>query len=562
MYVLVMLLASCTDDKEVTTALGISRNELTVVADGGKFQLDVEAGGEWVASCDKEWCMLTPSNGVGNAVCEIRVDSSYLYSEREAHLTFRSGNRSRMLTVRQFGYEKVIRLDKSELEVADFTDYDAMFENVKVETNVNYDILVEYADLSRAGWLTVKKQTTATGSIPREGIVRIEYQMYMDSDQDRVAYVTFRQNDAKDGETPVEAKLTVRQKHAREIIPSREGDSLALLALSRIMHISEAWDVSQPMIYWKNVSMRDVTYYNAKLGKTITEPRVVKVSFSMFETDEGIPYQVRYLDQLEELYFTANANAHLKHIDLGEHVCQLRKLKVLSLMGYGLTSLPAAMKEMTSLEELELSGNNFTQIPMDIISTLDRYNLWYVNMANNRRRDVFARLYENRSVRDTLGLHGALPEALFRLKNIKYIGLSYNYLEGEVPDMGYDASEYATLKEKVEHNPVMPQLEQLSINLNYFTGNLPDWILYHPNLRCWDPYTLVFNQYESSRDSNGRKTGFGNEPASVEQACTLWSNDEDNGNGNDKQESFLYNRQNTFNRYLMYQTLLGDTNRN
>lgn len=548
-------LLGCSESAELET-FGLSEEELTFPADGGSFSIDLSAAEDWTVSCDKEWCMVTPVNGMGSTTCEIRVDSSYLYSEREAHLNFRCGRYSRLLTVRQFGYEKVIRLEKTEIEVPDFSDYDALFEEIQVESNVNYDILVEYADAETSDWISVRKEAPKAQSVPRPGKVRINYKMYMDSSKDRIATIIFRQNDAEEGETPVESRLTFRQTHAQEIIPSREGDSLALLALTRIMRVSTNWDTSQSMIYWQNIKLEDITYFNTKLQRTITEPRVVEASFTMFDTDGGIPYQVRFLDQLRVLMFTANANAHIRHIELGEDVCSLPKLKVLSLVGYGISSLPDAMKNMDNLEELELSGNNFTQLPMDILKALDKKKLWYVNFANNRRRDVFARLYENAAVRDTLGLHGQLPEELFQLKNISYIGLSYNYFEGSIPDMGYDASQYATLAEKVAHNPVMPQLEQLSINLNYFSGELPDWILYHPNLRCWDPYTLVFNQYESSRDSRGRKTGFANEPTTVEQFCPLWSASDDENN--EYYESHPFNRKNTFDPKLMYDMLRHD----
>lgn len=553
---LFMLSVTSCSDKDEAVEFGISENELVFPADGGECSIDLSASNDWTVSCDREWCMVSPINGQSSTVCEIRVDSSYLYSEREAHLIFRSGNYSKLLTIKQFGYEKIINLDKTEIEVPDFTDYDALFEEIKVETNVNYDIIVEYEDKTTDNWLSVKKDAPKAQSIPRPGKVRINYKMYMDSSKDRVATIIFRQSDAKEGETPVESRLTFRQKHAQEIIPSREGDSLALLALSRIMHLSVSWDVSQPMIYWNNIKMEDVTYYNTKLQKTVTEPRVVEARFTLFDTDGGIPYQVRFLDQLSILMFTANSNAHIKNIDLGDAVCSLKKLKVLGLVGYGISSLPAAMKDMDNLEELELSGNNFTTLPMDIIKALDSKKLWYINIANNRKRDVFSRLFENASVRDTLGLHGTLPEDLFTLKNIRYIGLSYNYFEGDIPDMGYDASKYSTLEEKVVNNPVMPQLEQLSINLNYFSGELPDWILYHPNLRCWDPYTLVFNQFESSRDSRGRKTGFINEPISVEQACKLWSVDDDYSN--DEFLTRAFNRKNTFDASVKYDMLRGE----
>lgn len=549
----VLALAACSD-KADAPAFGISETELTFAADGGTYAIDLTAGEDWTVSCDREWCLVSPANGDGSTRCEIRVDSSYLYSAREAHLNFRCGTYSRMLTVSQFGYEKVIRLEKTEIKVPDYTEYDGLFEIIRVDANVGYDVTVEYADKSRAGWLRVHPMPGKVQSVPRPGTVRIDYDMYMESDRDRVATIVFRQNDAKEGETPVESRLTFRQTHAQEIIPSREGDSLALLALSRIMHLAENWDAAQPMMYWNNIRLEDVTYYNAKLQRTVTEPRVVEARFSMFSTDEGIPYQVQFLDQLRVFALSGNANAHMKDIDLGEYVTRLRNLRALSLVGYGISRLPDSMAEMTNLEELELSGNNFTTLPMGIIKALDKHKLWYVNFANNRRRDVYSRLYDNRSVRDTLGLHGALPQELFELKNVAYIGLSYNYFEGSLPDMGYDASQYATLEEKIAHNPVMPQLEQLSVNLNFLTGPLPDWILYHKNLRCWDPYTLVFNQYEGGRDSKGSKVGFTNEPAIIEQACPLWYDDEDKDEGG-RQEAKPFNRANTFDPAVKYDML-------
>lgn len=552
-----LLLHSCSDNDNDSVSFGISESELVFTADGGTCTIDLSAGDDWTVSCDREWCLVTPTNGNGSTVCEVRVDSSYLYTERVAHLNFRCGSYSRQLTINQFGYEKVIKLDRSEVKVSDYADNGEMFEDIKVESNISYEVLVEYEDLSRTGWLKANKKQSAVQSVPRPGVVRLSYEMYMESDKDRIATVIFRQTDAKEGETPVESRLTFRQTHAQEIIPSREGDSLALLAVSRIMHVDTNWDTSQAMIYWNGVSMEPVTYYSAKLQKQVTEPRVTGVSFTMFNTEEGIPYQITFLDQLKVLSFTANANAHIKHIELGDYVSALKNLKTLSLVGYGISSLPSSMKEMTNLEELELSGNNFTKLPMDVITALDKHKLWYINFGNNRRRDVYARLFENASVRDTLGLHGALPEELFKLKNVCYIGLSYNYFEGSIPDMGYDASQYATLEEKIANNPVMPELEQLRINLNYLTGSIPDWILYHRNLRCWDPYTLVFNQYESSRDSNGRKTGFSNEPSLIEQACTLWSNDDEDDVFGVNARPF--NRANTFDKTYKYETLFGGT---
>ena len=61
---------------------------------------------------------------------------------------------------------------------------------------------------------------------------------------------------------------------------------------------------------------------------------------------------------------------------------------------------------------------------------------------------------------------------------------------------------------------VMPQLRMLALNLNRMTGALPDWVLYHPALDWWDPFTLLFNQ--EGKDEQGNLAGFSNEPANMD----------------------------------------------
>lgn len=60
---------------------------------------------------------------------------------------------------------------------------------------------------------------------------------------------------------------------------------------------------------------------------------------------------------------------------------------------------------------------------------------------------------------------------------------------------------------------VMPQLKFLALNLNRLTGELPRWILYHPSLDWWDPYTLLFTQ--EGKDELGNLTGFSNTPSNL-----------------------------------------------
>ena len=57
---------------------------------------------------------------------------------------------------------------------------------------------------------------------------------------------------------------------------------------------------------------------------------------------------------------------------------------------------------------------------------------------------------------------------------------------------------------------VLPNCRQLSLNLNFLTGAVPKWILYHPHLVEWTPSIMVFNQQSKGKNSDGAAVGFSN----------------------------------------------------
>lgn len=57
---------------------------------------------------------------------------------------------------------------------------------------------------------------------------------------------------------------------------------------------------------------------------------------------------------------------------------------------------------------------------------------------------------------------------------------------------------------------VLPSCRQLSLNLNFFTGKVPNWILFHPHLVEWNAPTMVFNQQPKGKNSDGAAVGFSN----------------------------------------------------
>lgn len=57
---------------------------------------------------------------------------------------------------------------------------------------------------------------------------------------------------------------------------------------------------------------------------------------------------------------------------------------------------------------------------------------------------------------------------------------------------------------------VLPNCRQLSLNLNFFTGEVPNWILFHPHLVEWNAPTMIFNQQPKGKNSDGAAVGFSN----------------------------------------------------
>jgi hypothetical protein len=132
---------------------------------------------------------------------------------------------------------------------------------------------------------------------------------------------------------------------------------------------------------------------------------------------------------------------------------------------------------------------------------------------------------------------------LLKWEKLDTIRLSVNYLQGELPDMKYEglpewtyeelkdslATGMTQLPEQLVGLPkVLPTTKFFAINFNRLTGKLPDWLLYHPNLDHWIPYSLIFSQEGKSKD--GVNAGFDNEPVSLDYYYEIYPNKKYNPN--------------------------------
>ena len=501
-----LFITSCKDDDDKSAnGFNVDQKEVQFVNDGGTIELKVATNEAWTAETDADWCMVSPANGQGSGICVIKADSSYLYKDRVGKVRFYSDSGTSEVIIKQFGYEYTINFTKSELIIPSYAASDKAYVDVEAVANVPFQVVIPE---SAAEWLTLSGESTyePASTVPRKQKFRFKFKTYTEAGADRIAEVQFVQTQKnRDGETELLNK-TVRiiQEKAPLIIPSREGDSLAILAIARVYGLGNYnWPTSRPITDWDDVvtAKRTYRYKYGNIDKDSTELRVISIRYFMMDTNEGIPYQVKFLSELETFIATGNANRHLRNIKLGPEITTLKHLKSLSMMGYGINELPAEFGGMQSLEELDLSGNNFLKLPISEIMALE--NLKFLDFSANRMVDgvnnIVTDIPKDYTL-ETIGLGGELPPALFMKEKLEYLSLAYNYFYGSIPDM-----------EGIAH--VMPNMKELRLNLNRLTGNLPKWILNHERIVCWDPFTLVFSQ--EGYGINGKFAGFDNAPQKI-----------------------------------------------
>jgi hypothetical protein len=268
------------------------------------------------------------------------------------------------------------------------------------------------------------------GSRPRESVIRFDWRVNS-RDVERVADVVFKPKE--DVQLAKHDGLKVVQKAALPIpVGTPEGDSLAVLAVSRAIGMFSEWDTTEKIEHWSNVKIW-------KDGPN--KGRVKYVQFFMFRTQEELPFEVQYLTAAEEIVFFSNANHFLHSLSTGEHITKLTNLKRLTIGAYGLTELHPDFVNLKNLEYLDISSNCFQSLP-DIITPENFPNLRSLVLNANGRHTVYDLSNDIREniggfIDDDLRTDKGMEtfKRLLRWEKLDTIRLSVNYLQGELPDM-------------------------------------------------------------------------------------------------------------------------------
>lgn len=516
-------LAGCSDDDK-KIGVTVDGDAIEIGAEGGTRNIKVTADDAWIATTNDPWITISPANGRGSAQCRIIIDSALRNEPRQGIVRIQNQNdweERRDITVSQDGYDYAITLDDKEINVSNYAAYDDRSFDVRVKTNVDFDI--EIPEEAQA-WLTAGdyKVELDRGLRPREVTVRFNWGINS-RDIERNAVVKFRPKD--EVTLARQDELSVNQNAAEPIEEdTRAGDSVALLAIARSLNMWESWETNEKMDNWDNV----VLWEEGMDGYTPEKAGRVKFArFSTFGTKEGLPFEVQYLTAADELVFFSNTNWTTFDLSTGEYITKLGQLRRLTISGYGLVDLDPDFKNLKNLESLDISVNNFEKIPE--VLTKENFPKLHALYLNTCQRGVIYDL-SNTTTTHFGGLFEEtdqtreFPRRLLEWDNLDTLTLSVNYLQGRIPDMKDYAQKYTqadisaadSLPQALVGTPkVLPNIKRFSINSNRLTGELPEWLLHHPALDWMDPFTLVFTQ--EGKDQDGKLAGFTNEPVNLDE---------------------------------------------
>ena len=532
---------ACTNEPEIVDFKS-DINSIEVGASGGVKKVRIQSSDEWVASVGMQsngdpnpWITVSPANGRGSVACDFIIDSALTAYPRQATVSIRNirTNKEQRIIVKQEGYEYSVEVDRTDVEVKKFAEYGKRYFDVVVKTNFDFEVKIPQNSqywISRepASKLGDAYQLDLNRGIrPREVVVRFNWKINNSADT-RLTDIEFvpTSDTIKVAHSDI---LRVVQEAAEPIVPeTRAGDSLALLNIANTMQCWTVWDSSTPMNRWNGVTLWEERMEGCTPEKV---GRVKRVEIFLCNSFEGLPYEFQYLTQAEEIYIFSNENSMLKSLNLGEHICKLSNLKRLTVGAFGLSELPEEFKNLKNLEYLDLGSNNFQRVPS--IITKDNFPKLRALVLNAQQRHAVSDLSNTRYATEDLG--GLIEEERFPEHLLKWgldtLVLSVNYLHGELPSFENDpevpkwteAEVIAadTLPMALVGTPkVMPTTKTFRINHNRLSGEAPKWLMMHPALDWWVPFSLIFPQ--EGRWSDGTKSGFSNEPASLVDYYKKW----------------------------------------
>ncbi|WJZ98763.1 hypothetical protein VitviT2T_017271 [Vitis vinifera] len=193
------------------------------------------------------------------------------------------------------------------------------------------------------------------------------------------------------------------------------------------------------------------------------------------------------------------------HGHLIPEIGHLRRLVVLNMHRNLMEgAIPTSLHQCQKLEVISLSTNKFTGVIPNWLSSLPSLHTLFLG-RNNFSGTIPASLGNNSKLQwlglERNNLHGSIPNEIENLQNLKGIDLHANNLTALIPLAIFNISSLQILSLSQNHlsgtlpssfGLWLPNLEQLYLGINYFSGNIP---LYISNCSQLKYIQLPLNQF-------------------------------------------------------------------
>lgn len=164
----------------------------------------------------------------------------------------------------------------------------------------------------------------------------------------------------------------------------------------------------------------------------------------------------------------------------------LPNLQFMNLSGNSLSSsLPTQLSNISTLSVLDLGSNSFSgSLPVEFarLKNLRRFIIRNNLLTGNLSGDLFSSLGELQSfVLDHNNFTGGLPDSLWSLSSLSFLDVSHNNFTGSLPNLGLNGNFTPTVF-NLSYNmfygsltPVLRRLSSVDLSYNYLQGTVPDY---------------------------------------------------------------------------------------
>lgn len=456
---LFLALSGCGPDP-VADSLSVSQKEFAnVLSDGQKLELTVTSTTNWTVSGASNWMTVTPASGQsGTTKVTIDVQANPKAEVRATTLTFKAGNLSETVTVKQVG-AKILSLSTENISV----DFDGKEQSVEVTASESWTAV------SSAAWVKLDKTSGTTSDVVKVTVEKNEGNA-------RTAEVTFTMG-------AIAKKIQVQQQ-GESLASIKAQERKALEAFYREAG-GDSWNEKDGWL------KPDVEVGDWIGIKTNDQGRVTEISLEMNNLKGKISTEITKLKKLRKLYINAallNGSTLPANIgDLTElttlvvkqsgvggsvpaSIKNLKKLVTLDLSTNALSgALPAELSELPELDKIDFTRNSFTGSVPESWKNLPKVK--ELSLAFNKGLTGSVDVLYNCTTLEYLYLHGcafsgAISTNVKNLTKLKAINLSENNFTGNLP------------KELV----ASPDITYFGVELNRLTGTIPAEILNHPKM--------------------------------------------------------------------------------